>query len=71
MTADEVMRPGDLLASARAHLDQARARPGRVRESAFDLLTADALVTYAAEAALESDDPESALRGLLAIGAAR
>jgi hypothetical protein len=47
-------------------LQQARARPGRVRESAFRLLEADALLTYACEAALESDDPEAALRRILA-----
>jgi hypothetical protein len=46
-------------------LDEARARPGRVRESAFRLLEADALLTYACEAALESDDPEAELRRIL------
>lgn len=46
-------------------LNQARARPGRVRESAFRLLEADALLTYACEAALESDDPEAELRRIL------
>jgi hypothetical protein len=38
-----------------------------VRESAFRLLEADALVTYACEAALEADDPESALRRILSV----
>ena len=52
-----------------SRLDDARARPGRVRESAFRLLEADALLTYACEAALEADDPEAALRRVLsAIG---
>jgi hypothetical protein len=52
-----------------ARLDGARARPGRVRESAFRLLEADALLTYACEAALEVDDPPVALRRILsAIG---
>ena len=50
---------------ARAALDQARARPGRIRESAFQLLAADALVTYACEAALEEGDPRAALRTIL------
>ena len=50
---------------ARACLEASISRPGRVRESAFDLLTADALLTYACEAALESDDPESTLQGLV------
>jgi len=48
-------------------LDAARARPGRVRESAFRLLEADALLTYACEAALESGDPEAALRRILSV----
>ncbi|MGE0159379.1 MAG: hypothetical protein AB7T31_08190 [Gemmatimonadales bacterium] len=51
-----------LAAEGRARLARARAELGRVRESAFRLLEADALVTYACEAALEQDDPESALR---------
>lgn len=51
-------------------LAAARARPGRDRESAFRLLEADALLTYACEAALESDDPRAELRRiLLAVGA--
>jgi hypothetical protein len=56
----------DVLASeAGARLAAARARLGRVRESAFRLLEADALLTYACEAALERDDPEPALRRIL------
>jgi len=50
-----------LMSLGREALDTALARPGRVRESAFELLTADALTTYAAEAALEADDPEGEL----------
>ncbi|HSH75889.1 MAG TPA: hypothetical protein VLA09_09425, partial [Longimicrobiales bacterium] len=45
---------------------RARARPGRVRGSAFHLLEADALLTYACEAALHAEDPEAALLGVLA-----
>jgi hypothetical protein len=48
-----------------ARLGQALARLGRVRESAFRLLEADALITYACEAALEAEDPEAALRHVL------
>ena len=48
-------------------LDQARARPGRVRESAFRLLEADALLTYACEAALETEGPDAALRRILQV----
>jgi len=55
-----------LAAEARTRLAEARASTGRVRESAFRLLEADALLTYACEAALESEDPEAALRGILA-----
>jgi protein involved in temperature-dependent protein secretion len=46
-------------------LERARTNPGRVRESAFDLLAADALLSYACEAALEAEDPADALRCLL------
>ncbi len=47
-------------------LDRARAAPGRVRESAHHLLRADALVTYACEAALEEENPEETLTRILA-----
>jgi len=62
--------PGASLTSAGlSRLEEARARPGRLRESAFRLLEADALLTYACEAALEADDPDAALRRILvAIG---
>jgi hypothetical protein len=60
-----------LLGCARERLDAARARPGRVRQSAFDLLVADALITYACEAALESKDPETALWEVLDAGVPR
>ena len=52
--------------AASTRLADARSRPGRVRASAFRLLEADALVTYACEAALETEDPEGALRRILA-----
>ena len=42
-------------------LEQARLSPGRVRNSAFQLLTADALITYACELALEGEDPDLVL----------
>ncbi len=38
-------------------LDRALALPGRQRDAAFHLLAADALITYACEAALEAEDP--------------
>lgn len=50
---------------ARTALDESCARPGRIRESAFQLLAADALVTYACEAALEQRDPSAALRAIM------
>lgn len=49
----------------RQALETALARPGRVRESAFELLGADALITYACEAALEADDPDASLTWIL------
>ena len=54
-----------LLAGGLAELGRARAAPGRVRTSAFHLLAADALVTYACEAALEEADPAGALGRIL------
>ena len=49
----------------RACLEQALARPGRERESAYRLLEADALLTYACEAALEEADPVGSLRRIV------
>jgi len=42
-----------------------RAAAGRVRESAWHLLAADALITYACEAALDDVDPPRGLEELL------
>ena len=60
-----------LIEAGRERLERAMARPGRVRESAFELLVADALVTYACEAALESDDAVEALGRLMEVGRSR
>lgn len=57
-----------LLEAARGRLRAALARPGRVRDTAFELLVADALVTYACEAALESERPVETLRRLVEVG---
>lgn len=46
-------------------LRDALERPGRDREAAFRLLAADAYLTWACEAAVEREEPEAALRGLL------
>lgn len=54
-----------LAEAGRRRLDEARAESGRVRETAFRLLEADALLTYACEAALETDDPTAALQAVL------
>lgn len=48
-----------------AGLDEARRAPGRVRESAYRLLTADALLTYACLAALDAPDPRPFLEELV------
>jgi hypothetical protein len=61
-------RVHQLVETARDRLDVARARPGRVRASAFELLVADALVTYACEAALETEDPVAALEAIAEVG---
>lgn len=55
-------------AAARACLSSARRSPGRVRASAFDLLVADALLTYACASALDAEDPEGAWLSLFAVG---
>lgn len=54
-----------LAAEARRMLDEAVRRPGRRRDAAFLLLGADALFTYACEAAAEEEDVEAALREVL------
>ncbi|MDT8369437.1 MAG: hypothetical protein RQ745_09545 [Longimicrobiales bacterium] len=53
-----------LLGEARAALARARAHHASDRDGAFDLLAADAFATWAAEAALEADDPIGALAAL-------
>lgn len=60
-----------LVSLGREALDAALARPGRVRASAFELLGADALITYACEAALEADDPEASLAWVLRSASSR
>jgi hypothetical protein len=55
----------DLAAGGIRALREALARPGRDREGAYALLAADALLTRAAEAALDDPDPEAALRDLM------
>jgi hypothetical protein len=50
---------------ATSALESALARPGKEREGAFHLLAADALLTYACEAALETNDVEGALLRIL------
>lgn len=62
---------GPLLTAGLEELDRARQAPGRVRQSAFHLLAADALLTYACEAALEEPDPEEALMDALRNAGAR
>jgi hypothetical protein len=42
-----------------------------MRESAYELLAADALITYACEAALDTDDADASLVRLLAVGERR
>ncbi len=59
-----------LLHGGLVELDAARAAPGRVRASAFHLLAADALLTYACEVALESADPHASFQEILGKAAA-
>ena len=51
--------------AAAHHVDEALKRLGRNREGAFHLLAADALLTYACEAAAGEEDTEAALVDLL------
>lgn len=55
----------DLMEAGRDLLAESSATAGRVRSSAFGLLLADALVTWACEVALEGDDPDALLRSFL------
>ncbi len=57
--------PGCLVAGGLAHLEEAVARPGRDREAAYQLLAADALITYSCEAASEAADVRDVLREVL------
>ena len=56
---------GCFVAGGLAHLDEAVARPGRDREAAYQLLAADALITYSCEAASEAADVRDVLREVL------
>ena len=57
--------PSSLLECALVSLDEALARPGRNREGALHLLAADGFLTYACEAATETDDVGATLMTLL------
>lgn len=58
-------RPGILVELATSALRSALELPGNEREGAYHLLAADALFTYACEAALETEDVEGALLSIL------
>ena len=51
-----------LLRAALVHLEDAVVRPGRDREAAYQLLAADALITYGCEAASDATDVRGGLR---------
>ncbi len=57
--------PGTLIDVGLARLEEAVGRPGRDREAAHRLLAADALITYACEAASEVADVRGVLRKVL------
>ncbi len=57
--------PESLLRAGLLHLEEAVGRPGRDREAAYQLLAADALVTYGCEAASEAADVRGVLREVL------
>lgn len=68
-SATEATIIADLGEAARASLVHARTGPSSDRDRAFDLLLADALLTYACEAALDEEDVEASLSRILRIGA--
>lgn len=66
MVPDEGLDLVDALARAGSGaLEEAVRRPGRDRDAAFYLLAADALLTYACEAAADGEDVERKLRAIL------
>ena len=62
---ERVSLTGHLVKAGLVHLEEAAARPGRDREAAYRLLAADALITYACEAASEAADVGVALEEIL------
>ncbi|UCC24820.1 MAG: hypothetical protein JSU98_13965 [Gemmatimonadales bacterium] len=56
---------GALAGEAFSALSRALEGAGRPRRGAFDLLAADGFLTYACEAALETDDPAGVLDELI------
>ncbi len=57
--------PESLLRAGLLHLEEAVGRPGRDREAAYQLLAADALITYGCEAASEAADVRGVLSEVL------
>ncbi len=57
--------PESLLKAGLHHLEEAVGRPGRDREAAYQLLAADALITYGCEAASEAADVRGVLSEVL------
>lgn len=62
---EERPSPEALLRAAEVALVRSREAEDAPRDGAFDLLAADALLTWAAEAALEDEDPLHALDELV------
>ena len=57
--------PESLLRAGLLHLEEALGVPGRDREAAYQLLAADALITYSCEGASEAADVRGVLREIL------
>jgi hypothetical protein len=66
MQSGQEARPDRLRDAARVSLEAASAR-SRDRAAAFDLLLADAWITYACEAAIEGEDPDAALDRIVSL----
>ena len=66
MQSEQEASPDRLRDAARVSLEAASAR-SRDRAAAFQVLAADAWLTYACEAALEGDEPDAALERLVSL----
>ena len=63
--ADDASVVEALASEAEFALERALSPEGRLRQGAFDLLAADGFLTWAAEAALDTEDADATLDALI------